>query len=131
MNWYQKHDYFCLDADGRMSYLELYNLWLLFTTMFLPKGKMVQFLNNHINTRNLEYYFVQGLQVCNRKFMTVINSYTSAPSGFYQSSGVPHLPNQNLSSKWNKHIQWEFNQLLKMKTVGGINLNLIEHSIAR
>ncbi|WJX77661.1 Pre-mRNA-splicing factor ATP-dependent RNA helicase DEAH10 [Trifolium repens] len=24
---------------------------------------MVQFLNNHINTRNLEYYFVQSLQV--------------------------------------------------------------------
>ncbi|KAI4322071.1 hypothetical protein L6164_021794 [Bauhinia variegata] len=56
-----------------------------------------------------------------------INNYSSAPQNFYQSSGRPPLPNQNMTSAMEGTYSFVTNRLPQMKAGGG-NSNLIRHS---
>lgn len=59
---------------------------------------------------------------------TNYNSAAAASHGFYQSSAMPPLPNQNLSSGMEGTFSMGVNRLHQMKTDGGNTSNLIRHS---
>ncbi|XP_004486946.1 transcription factor bHLH130-like isoform X1 [Cicer arietinum] len=56
------------------------------------------------------------------------NSAATTSHGFYQSSVMPPLPNQNLSSGMEGNYSMGVNRLQQMKSHGGNNSNLIRHS---
>ncbi|CAJ2660961.1 unnamed protein product [Trifolium pratense] len=56
------------------------------------------------------------------------NSVVTSSHGFYQSSVMPPLPNQNVSSGLDGNFSMGVNQLQQVKNHGGNNSNLIRHS---